>query len=158
MTITYRTFRDEQDYEAMTAIRNAAGDASGVTLHETVASMRNLYENTPNFNLIRDMRLVEADGQMIAYGRVRWTDTLAGERQYRSIAFVHPAYWGQGIGRALLQWQEQRATEIEAEVAVKTTRRVMHLWSDERNPRKMRLLITKIRSGGFSRLRTQLRH
>ncbi len=56
----------------------------------------------PGFTLELDALVAEEDGQLIAYAAMR-----PGE----VVAMVHPEAEGRGIGTALLEWTEQRATE-----------------------------------------------
>ncbi|MEV0800122.1 GNAT family N-acetyltransferase [Kribbella sp. NPDC050281] len=58
--------------------------------------------------------LVEVDGTVVGAARMRWWDEADGTRLYLLTGSVEPAWQGQGIGRRLLAWQEDRAREHAA--------------------------------------------
>jgi len=66
---------------------------------------------SPDINPELDLRVVDVDGELIAYAIV--DHSPSGERLERAMLFggVHPDHRNQGIGRQLLAWQEERAIE-----------------------------------------------
>ena len=63
----------------------------------------------PDLNPAHDIRAVEIDGQLIAWGRV--VHASSGQRLERVFlgGGVHPDHRNQGIGESLLRWQIERA-------------------------------------------------
>jgi GNAT superfamily N-acetyltransferase len=110
--LTVRAFNGAADYPAMVDILNASFRADDNDEMVTVEGLANDYAHPGNCDLATDMRMVEIKGQLVAFARVWWWVNDVGERIYGIYAHVHPDWRGQGIGRALLQWQEQRAHEI----------------------------------------------
>ena len=62
------------------------------------------------------------------------------------IGTVHPDFWGQDIGRAVLKWTEQRAAVVATQIPEPAKGpRYYHVWCPERNPR----LKTLLESSGY---------
>lgn len=113
--LTYRHFRGEADYPAMLRVNNASKLADGLAhdLH-TLATLRAVYNNSPNHNLSQDQLLAEVDGQLVAYNRLFWDTELDGTRVCFHVGFVLPEWRGRGLGRSLLHWAEARARQVYA--------------------------------------------
>ena len=107
-----RRFRGPEDHPGMVRANMAARLSQGIVEPVTVDGMANMYANLPNCDVDRDVIIGEVDGEIVAYGRVEWGDNTDGARDYTTICVVDPAVCGHGIGRAMLQWLEGRASEI----------------------------------------------
>lgn len=68
--------------------------------------------DTPHFDLAADTRLAEAQGEVVAWGRIWHQPSGAREERAYLLGAVDPAHRGRGIGSALLEWQIGRAGEI----------------------------------------------
>jgi len=111
---TFRPYRGEADVPAMVEAINACNRADKIDEIETVETMAHDYAHLTNCDPATDIRVVEAGGRLVGYGRVWWWQNSDGERVYGLSGYVHPDWRRRGIGRALLDWQERRACEIAA--------------------------------------------
>ena len=143
MNLNFRPLRDndEQDYAIMTEIINAANDELKLDWHDKIERVRESLTPTPQFDPTQDLRLVELDDRVVAIARTRWADRSSGERIFAMTGTVHPDVWGQRVGRAVLNWSEQRAATVAAQIAVPAKGpQLYHAWCSERNPRFKALL------------------
>jgi mycothiol synthase len=113
--LTFRCFRGEADYPAMSAVIDGSKEADGIERTDTVEDIARNYRHLFNCDPDRDMLFVEMDGQVAGYSRVWWQKELEGGRLYQHFAFLLPESRGKGIGRAMLRHNERRLQEIAAE-------------------------------------------
>ena len=59
-----------------------------------------------------DLKIVEVDGEITGYVRVEWSDMDDNERWHESTCLLRPDVRRRGIGRAMLEWTEERRREI----------------------------------------------
>ncbi len=109
-----RPYRGPDDHPALARIGTAARAANGSPEQVHVAQLDNYYAHLTNCDLPRDCRLVELDGQPVAYGRTYWVDRNSGERVFEAIIWVDPAAVGRGVEAALLDWQVAHLDELAA--------------------------------------------
>lgn len=113
--LTFRRYRGAEEHPAMLRVREVANHADGI---EEIASLEQFdlsYATLVNCEPLRDIVLVEVDGELVAYARVFWTDQVDGSRAYENFCFVHPEWRRRGIGWALHVNNESRLREIAAE-------------------------------------------
>jgi GNAT superfamily N-acetyltransferase len=110
--LTFRAFRGEADYPAMVEIMNTAAKADRLEYNETVDDVANVFAHLANCSPREDMIFALAKGRPIAYGRVFWRDEATGLRLYTSLGFIDPEFRRQGLGQALLAWNQARIVEI----------------------------------------------
>jgi|KBSSwiStaDraftv2_1062776.scaffolds.fasta_scaffold16631_6 mycothiol synthase len=124
----------------MVPIANAVYAANGMDEITTVADLENwLGHALGGFDPAGDVVLAEVGGVLVGYAWVDWVDTTDALREFRLGGYVHPDWQGRGIGRRLLDWQEEHARAHPAAAA--STRPLMFgTWSSERNLRKARLV------------------
>ncbi len=111
---SFRPYQGAADLPAMVEVVNACNRADKIDEIETLEGMTHDYAHLTNCDPATDLRIVEAGGRLVGYGRVWWWQNGESERVYALGGFVHPDWRRRGIGRALLGWQEQRAGEIAA--------------------------------------------
>jgi GNAT superfamily N-acetyltransferase len=132
----------------MVRVLNARAVADGDPYTETVEGMASEYANPTNFDPLRDCLIAEVDGQVAAYGEVKWEDQNDGTRAYNVWGAVDPAWRRRGIGRAMLHWNLDRARQVAA--GQETTReRWFGTWDEDANVGAAALL----RSEGFRPIR-----
>ena len=110
--LVFRSFAGEADYPALVDLFNAGNAADQLEELWTLPSLVNEYAHLTNCDPATDMLVAEIDGHMAGHVRVWWWVNDAGERLYGLSGQVHPQWRSQGIGRAMLGWQEARLREI----------------------------------------------
>jgi ribosomal protein S18 acetylase RimI-like enzyme len=112
--LTFRPFRGESDYPAMTAVLRGSKEADQLDEVETVADLANTYTHLVNCDPYQDVLCAQVDGKMIGYKRVFWRTESEGNWIYRHFGFLLPQWRRKGIGRAMLHHSERRLREIAA--------------------------------------------
>jgi mycothiol synthase len=110
-----RHYRGPQDHPGMIRANTRARQAAGILERVSVEGMDSDYANLHNSDRYCDVIVGELDGEIVSYGRIEWGDNTDGARDYSSFCLVEPSVRRQGIGSAMLGWQEQRIREIAAE-------------------------------------------
>ena len=113
--LRFRHFAGAADYPGMHAVNQAAELADGTEYMTSLDQFRNNYEHLVNCDPYRDVTIVEADGRIVAYSRVFWSELNEGGRGYNCFGFVAPEWRRRGIATALLPRNEAllRATAAE---------------------------------------------
>jgi GNAT superfamily N-acetyltransferase len=128
--------------ELMVPLANACNLAEGIDDRTSVNELRAwLGHPTPAFDPAADVVLAEVDGTLVGYAWVEWIDTTDRLREFRFGGYVHPDWVGRGIGRRLLDWQEEhaRSHRAAAEARAAGTPVVMGTWAPDKRQRKVRL-------------------
>ena len=110
--LVFRRFRGEADYPVMVAILDACNAADGLNYINTVEEIAWVFAHLTNCDPERDMLFAEVDGETVAFSRVWWVEEGTGERLYISLGFVHPDWRRQGLGAAMLHYNERHLREI----------------------------------------------
>lgn len=119
--LTFRTFRDNDDFAAMVAVIAACQEHDQVDPLSpeagipTVAELVESFASAENIDLRRDLLLVLLDGGVIGFQWVRWWQQADGTRVYYHRGRVVPAWRGQGIGTATLRWSERHSRALAAQ-------------------------------------------
>jgi ribosomal protein S18 acetylase RimI-like enzyme len=113
--LTFREFRDTEDYAAMVAVIDGSKKVDQVERTQSVEDVARSYEHLFNCDPYRDMLFAEVYGEVIGYNRVWWQQELDGLRRYEHLNFLLPEWRGRGIRRAMLCQNERRLREIAAE-------------------------------------------
>ncbi len=110
--LTFRRFRGEADYPIMVAILDACNAADHLDYINTLDEIAWVFSHLRNCDPERDMLFVEVDGETVAFSRVWWVQEDTGERLYISLGFVHPDWRRQGLGAAMLRYNERHLRDI----------------------------------------------
>jgi mycothiol synthase len=113
--LTFRRFRGEEDYPAMTTIVNECNKADQIDHTESVEDIAATYRNLVNCDPHQDMIFAEMKGDVIGFGRTWWVLRSDGTRTYQHFALLMPEWRGKDIRRAMLGHNERRVREIATE-------------------------------------------
>ncbi len=96
----------EAVHHLMTIVQ--AGD--GLPMLASIDEVTELF-SSPDIDPASDLRVIECDEQLVAYGVVDHSES--GARLERALLFggVHPGFRRRGIGQAMIQWQVERGRE-----------------------------------------------
>lgn len=118
--VHFRTIRGPQDAEALYAIheaRIAIGEVDPLSTSEdlpTLGGLRSSLAEALTANGQDRWVVVEAEGRVVAYGRIDdWTEN-DGTRVYLLVGWVLPEHRGRGIGTRMIRSQEETARRLEA--------------------------------------------
>ncbi|MBX7251285.1 MAG: GNAT family N-acetyltransferase [Candidatus Promineofilum sp.] len=112
--LVFRPFRGESDYAAMIRLANERAAVNGDDWNLTVAELAADFAPTARFDPTADALLAEVEGTLVGFWRGNWWEENDGPLIYGLQHFLHPDWRGQGLGRAALQWLEQRMRAIAA--------------------------------------------
>ena len=106
------------DAAIITDLNNRGDEADEVqwrsTPEETAAWLE---RSNDQFDVARDVEVIELDGKPVAYSEVEWVDTTDGLREYRLGAMVDPGWRRRGIGRWLMRRMEGHARALASKYA-----------------------------------------
>ena len=112
--LEFRAFDTQHDFPALVDLLNASNEADHNEEIITLEGITNFYSHMANFDPSTDIMLAQVNDRLVGYARAWWWVNDVGERLYGVSGTVHPDWRGQGVGRALLGWQEARAHEMAA--------------------------------------------
>jgi mycothiol synthase len=112
--LTFRLFREEEDYPLIADLMNASSAADGVEDFVTVEWVKNYLSQATDFDPQRDVLLAEVTGVPVALARVRTRLLDEGTLVLIDRGSVLPAWRRKGLGRALQHWAEDRLRAIAA--------------------------------------------
>lgn len=108
--IVFRQLQGEADYPAIAEVITASYAADGIEEVVGVDEVANDYAHPVNFDPKADVILAgDANGRVVGLNRVNWRINDAGERLYWQFGHVLPEWRRKGIGRAMLDYTEERA-------------------------------------------------
>ena len=107
-----RRYRDTSDIRKICDVEQLCLDHDGLDYVSLPEDLERYFRTQPNFELEKDVLLVEDGDRLIGYVTTYWRQQTEGERLYRHYGFVHPAYRRQGIGAALLAHAEERGRQV----------------------------------------------
>jgi GNAT superfamily N-acetyltransferase len=138
--LTFRRYRGTEDHPALIALYNAIYEYANIPERETPEEFDIRYANLRNCNLFEDMILAEANGEVVASGRVWWAkETDSGAYIYEVANNTHPD-WGQsGVLEAIQGWLEKRAHQIAA-IHPAEAEKYFETWVSESEPVKLEML------------------
>lgn len=113
--LTFRAFRDEEDYPEMFEIFKATMDADGIEVGYTLEEMIIDYQHLERCDPYTDMLFAEINGEPIAFGRCWWDSEPNGIHRYRFFVNILPEYRETGIWEVMADTLIQRLKEISAD-------------------------------------------
>ncbi len=128
------------DAAAIARLTNLAHDADGVDWRVATAEVESWMSNaSDSFTAERDVTLVEADGSAVGYGEIEWVDTTDGLREYRNGGAVDPEWQRRGIGRWILDHNEELIRAL-AESHETAHTKVLGAWAPDRSVGRVKML------------------
>jgi len=112
LSLRLRPYRGPVDHPAMVRVIGEVRAHNGQADLGTVAEMDNHYAHLERADLPRDCALVELEGQVVAYGRASWEETIMGDHEVACILNIDPAARGIGVERLLFRHALARSEEI----------------------------------------------
>ena len=129
--LTFRRVDRPGDYASVAALISLVNQHDGVDSLPTPEEIQHDWEHNPGMDPDADVLLAEVDRHLVGLVEEDWR--LRAERIFHQLhPLVHPEWRHRGIGRALLAWAENRATEGTASGTM-GSRDVPHLlagWAD----------------------------
>jgi mycothiol synthase len=110
--LTFRRFRGQADYPGMVAILDACNAADHLDYINSVEEVASVFAHLTNCDPERDMLFAEVNSEPIAFSRAWWVEDDAAHRLYISLGFVRPDWRRQGLGAAMLRYDENHLREI----------------------------------------------
>ena len=111
--IRFRHFRGESDYAAIAAVLTASERADQIERDVSVNDIsKSFSQYLTNCDPAKDMILAEATGEVIGYARGWWVDEPPLTRLYKHNGFLLPDWRWKGVGRAMLNWMENRLKAV----------------------------------------------
>ncbi len=110
----FRGFQGESDYAHMVAVTNGSLETDRTDRIATIESTANYYNHLPNSDPYENLFFAEVAGQVIGFGHTQWFVEESGNVIYSSYGCVLPAWRRQGLGRAMLHYNENRLRRISA--------------------------------------------
>lgn len=119
--LRFRLFDNEADYRGMAAVHEQSrlwDQVDPLSARESVPTAETLAQRFPIVEHLHspDLLIAEINGQIIGYTHVlwRWTEE-SGTQVYLHLGYLIPAWRGQGIGRAMLHWAQERIRKLASE-------------------------------------------
>lgn len=112
--LNLRPFRGSSDFALLADILTKSEHADHLPLSVSGTDLARDWQSIPRFDPFYDLIIGELEGCAVGFGRVRWSEDPT-RRTYSLAGYVLPESRRKGVGRALLGWLEQRASEIAAE-------------------------------------------
>ncbi len=131
-----RHFEPARDYPALAEHLTSVNVHDGHEEVDTAESLRHDWEHRDSIDLDQDVIVAELDGRIIGSAGHDWRQR--GERIFHHLhAEVQPAFRGRGLGRALLDWGENRTTTGLASRGIGTALpypHVLSVWAQPTTP------------------------
>lgn len=112
--LRFRRLDLDADVDGLVALINDGAIADHVEFALSAEDVRHDLEHKPNFDIDRDLVVVELDGRIVGEIETH-INVRNGIALHQFDGFVHPDVRGRGIGTALVRWVEHRAREAAAE-------------------------------------------
>lgn len=116
--LVIREFAGESDFPKMIGLIQECSKEDGIERADTLEAIRNTYRHLVNCDTAKDMIMVEAGDELVAYYRGFWRVEQENNWIYHFVCFVHPQWRKKGIGTLFVQSAERRAKELVEQVGV----------------------------------------
>jgi mycothiol synthase len=111
--LRFRAYRGESDLPAITEIWNATAAADQAQEVFSLDEVTREHRDPSDFDLHQDILIVEVDGKMIGYSRVRHRiEETSRDGLLILNGYILPEWRRRGLGRAMLRHNEHRLREV----------------------------------------------
>ena len=114
--LEFRGFRGEVDFPEILKIIHDSKVVDGIERAEDLEDIRNDYSHLVHCDPYQDMLFAEVRGEVIGYSRVWWMVEGSGTWVGFQLGYVLPEWRGNGIGSALLMFNENRLLQIATQL------------------------------------------
>ena len=130
--LRFRYYADEDDLPAMAEVANAFNEANGEKERWSVEMMRTEFRSPTHIQPTDAMLLGFIGDRLAVYSSIEYSDTTDGERHYRSLGNLHPDFARQGLGTALMAFNERLLLGLAARDDYPGPRKLI-TWLDDPN-------------------------
>jgi len=128
--LRFRFYTGEEDIPAMVETTNVSNEANGEDERWTVEMLAVQMRN-PSHVRPEDGRLLAFIGdRLVACSSIEYSDTTDGERHYRSLGDVDPAWRRRGLGAAMMAFSDELLRDLAAREAYPGPRKLL-TWLDD---------------------------
>jgi GNAT superfamily N-acetyltransferase len=106
----------------MAAVIEACKDEDQEERADSAEDIATAYKHLVNCDPYQDMLFAQVYDRLIGYSRVSWHQELSGDLIYTHFGFLLPEWRRQGIGRAMLRYNQSRLCQVAADHEVVTGR------------------------------------
>jgi mycothiol synthase len=118
--LRFRSFAGPVDLPPMLEVLMSSKLADGLEEGDSLEQITNTYAHLENCNPYEDMIIAEVNGRMVGYSRVTYHfEDNTGDGIYYLFGFIRPEWRRHGIGRAMMQHNEEHLRQIAAGHTVK---------------------------------------
>jgi ribosomal protein S18 acetylase RimI-like enzyme len=111
--LLFRNFQGESDFPGLQTVLNAARMADHEERFDTPEQFIKNMTSLCNCDIYQDLWIAQIRHEIVAYSKVEWwVDAATEKRIYLLSGVVRPDWRGHGLGRALLQRNQQRAMDL----------------------------------------------
>ncbi len=115
--LRFRFYEGEADIPAMVEVVNRFYAATGETERWSEEMMASNLRNPTHVSAQDGTLLAFVDEAMVAYSTIEFSDTTDGERHYRSLGHIQPAWFRHGLGTAMMAFNERLLRDLAAREA-----------------------------------------
>jgi mycothiol synthase len=113
--LNFRGFRGDSDFPLMVDIIMGCKDEDSIERVESAEDIQRSYRHLVNCDPYKDMLFAQIDDRVIGYSRMTWHQEGQEKMIYIHFGFLLPQWRRQGIGRAMLRYNQDRLRQIAAE-------------------------------------------
>ncbi len=146
--LRFRGYRGEDDLPFFHNIHLKENVVLDFDMLQTLDEFKLSYKHLVNCDPFKDILVAELDWSVIGYSRVYWSRKQQSGYNYNHFVVLDPDWYGKGIRKAIIAWNEKRGREV-AKQHPDTETKEFQTWSMSNED----LWISIIESSGYSKVR-----
>ena len=147
--LRFRTFAGPTDIAALARLYQAADAADHAPGFRSTDRVALELETWSHLDPSEDLVVATVGDAVVGAVENEWSDTTDGDRHYRALGAVYPAWRRRGLGDALMSWSERRRIDISRTHEV-AGEKVLTTWFQEADRGGLELAVAH----GYLRTRT----